>query len=135
MTPVTTEERNLDIVRRYFDALSRGEDVAATYYAPHAVQEEFPNRLLPNGAKRDLDAIRQAGERGRQSMASQTFQVLNAFASGDQVAAEALWAGTVRDDVGPLKSGTVMRARFAIFFELRDGLIVAQRNYDCFDPW
>jgi hypothetical protein len=26
-----------------------------------------------------------------------------------------------------------MRARFAQFFEFRDGLIVRQRNYDCFE--
>jgi ketosteroid isomerase-like protein len=135
MSHATREEQNLDVVRRYFDALSRGDDVAATYYAPDVVQDEFSNRFMPNGARRDLAAIRDAAERGKQTMASQTFEVLNAFASGNQVVAEARWSGTVRDDVGPLKAGTVMRARFAIFFELRDGLIVAQRNYDCFDPW
>ena len=32
-------------------------------------------------------------------------------------------------------AGSVMRARFAQFFEFRDGKIVAQRNYDCFYPW
>ena len=26
-------------------------------------------------------------------------------------------------------------AAHAVFFELRDGRIAAQRNYDCFDPW
>jgi hypothetical protein len=32
-------------------------------------------------------------------------------------------------------AGSVMRARFAQFFELRDGKIAKQRNYDCFYPW
>jgi ketosteroid isomerase-like protein len=32
-------------------------------------------------------------------------------------------------------AGGEMRAYFAVFFEFRDGKIVAQRNYDCFDPW
>jgi ketosteroid isomerase-like protein len=31
--------------------------------------------------------------------------------------------------------GDVMRAHFATFIEFRDGKIVAQRNYDCFEPW
>ena len=35
------------------------------FYAPDVVQEEFPNRLLPNGALRDLAALREAGEKGR----------------------------------------------------------------------
>jgi hypothetical protein len=26
-------------------------------------------------------------------------------------------------------------ARFAIFLTFRDGKIVRQHNYDCFDPW
>jgi hypothetical protein len=26
-------------------------------------------------------------------------------------------------------------ARFAVFMDFRDGRIVRQRNYDCFDPW
>jgi hypothetical protein len=28
-----------------------------------------------------------------------------------------------------------MRARFAVFLDYRDGMIVQQRNYDCFEPW
>jgi hypothetical protein len=35
----------------------------------------------------------------------------------------------------PGQSGGEMRARFAIFLELRDGRIVRQGNYDCFDPF
>ena len=135
MTPPSEETKNLEIVRRYFEALTRGDDVAETFYAPDVIQDEFPNRFMPNGARRDLEAIRQAGERGRRNMSSQVFEVLNAFASGNQVVAEALWSGTVRDGIGPIAAGTVMRARFAIFFEFHGGVIVAQRNYDCFEPW
>ena len=45
------------------------------------------------------------------------------------------WTGTLAVPVGALPVGGQMRARFAQFYELRDGKIVAQRNYDCFDPW
>lgn len=37
--------------------------------------------------------------------------------------------------LGTLKGGSEMRAHFATLLEFRDGKIVAQRNYDCFDPW
>ena len=37
--------------------------------------------------------------------------------------------------VGSLPAGGHMRARFAVFIELRDGKIASQRNYDCFDPY
>lgn len=32
-------------------------------------------------------------------------------------------------------AGQVLRARFGVFLDFRDGRIVRQRNYDCFDPW
>jgi ketosteroid isomerase-like protein len=48
---------------------------------------------------------------------------------------EVIWTGTVRDAAGPFAAGQALRARFALFMEFRDGRIVRQRNYDCFDPW
>jgi len=56
-------------------------------------------------------------------------------AAGNQVAVEARWASTLARAIGPIAAGTVMRARFGQFFEIRDGRIVKQRNYDCFDAW
>ena len=134
--PTSKEQANLELVRRYFTTLGR-TDVAddATFYAPDIIQEEFPNRFVPGGARRDLAAIREAAERGRAVMASQEFELVNAIASGDCVAVEARWSGTLAVDAGPIPAGTVMRAHFGVFFDLRDGKVVAQRNYDCFDPW
>ena len=51
------------------------------------------------------------------------------------VALEVLWTGTLAVPFGSLAVGDNMRAHFAVFIQLRDGKIVAQRNYDCFDPW
>jgi ketosteroid isomerase-like protein len=100
------------------------------------IQEEFPNAFLPEGARRRLDELRDAAARGRKVMASQTFEILNMVASGDTVVVEANWTGTLAVPLGEkTPAGSVMRARFAQFFELRDGKIVKQRNYDCFYPW
>jgi ketosteroid isomerase-like protein len=131
------EEQNLETVRAYFAAIERGvaADTLDTFYAPDVMQEEFPNRLMPNGARRDLQGIREAAARGRALMRSQQFEVLNVVANGATVVVEALWTGTVGTTAGHFAEGTIIRARFAMFFELRDGKITAQRNYDCFDPW
>jgi hypothetical protein len=37
--------------------------------------------------------------------------------------------------IGALAAGTEMTPHFAMFFELNEGKIVLQRNYDCFEPW
>ena len=68
-------------------------------------------------------------------MATQRYEVLNAVACGDQVALEVRWTGTLAVPFGNIPAGGQMRARFAVFLEFRDGKILRQRNYDCFEPW
>src|SRR5262249_31243793 len=42
----------IELTRSYFAALERGVtgDELAAFYGPEAVQEEYPNRLMPTGA-------------------------------------------------------------------------------------
>lgn len=136
--PATPRERkNLATVRRYFDALAAGVTgrTMAAFFTPDVIQEEFPNRFLVNGARRDLRGMLEAAQRGRGAITAQEFHLLDAVASGDKVVVEAQWSGTLSTAVKDIAAGTVMRARFAAFFEFRNGKIAAQRNYDCFDPW
>jgi hypothetical protein len=58
---------------------------------------------------------------------------VNAVASDQCVALEALWTGMLAVG-GALKPGDQLRARFAQFFEFKGGLIWRQRNCDGFDP-
>ena len=90
---------------------------------------------MPNGARRTLDDMLQGAERGQKVMSAQRYQVLSSMASGDRVALEVHWAGTLAIPLGSLAAGDEMRARFGVFLDFRDGRIAAQRNYDCFDPF
>jgi ketosteroid isomerase-like protein len=137
MVPATEEARNREVVQAYYAAIAQG---AASlewerWFARDVVQEEFPNRLLPDGARRDLRGLREAAERGAALMGHQEFRLLTLVASGSTVMVEAEWRGQVRRDAGPFAAGTELRTRFAQALELRDGKIVALRNYDCFYPW
>jgi ketosteroid isomerase-like protein len=129
--------RNLATARRYLAAIERGLDDAAfaEFYTPDALQEEFPNRLTPTGARRDLAGLREAAERGRRVLTAQRYEVCREVAAGDRVALEVLWTGTLATAVGSLPAGGTMRAHVAVFLDFRDGKIAAQRNYDCFEPW
>jgi ketosteroid isomerase-like protein len=133
----STGPSNMATARRYLDALERGSDgeELAAFFAPEVIQEEFPNRLVPSGARRDLAGLLEGRARGKQVMASERYDVRNALASGDRVALEVLWSGTLAVDLGTLPADGVMRAHFGVFLDFADGKIVAQRNYDCFDPW
>lgn len=132
-----TAEASLQVVRDYLAAIERGEpfEVVGRFFTDDVVQEEFPNRLVPNGATRDLAALADAAARGRNVVTAQKYEVLNAIADGNRVAIEARWTGTLAIPFGSIPAGGDLTARFGVFFELRDGRIAAQRNYDCFDPW
>ena len=122
---------------RYLQAVETGvigDDLAA-FFTPDVLQEEFPNRLLPSGARRDLAAILAGAERGQQVMLAQTYEILTIVCSGTTVALEVNWTGTLAVPLGTLPVGGQMKARFAVFLTYRDGAIAHQRNYDCFEPW
>ena len=86
-------------------------------------------------SRRDLAGLLEGRTRGKQGMRSERYEVRNALASGDRVALEVLWSGTLAIELGSLPAGGVMRAHFGVFLDYEDGKIVAQRNYDCFEPW
>lgn len=124
------------LARRFLAAVERGAtDEVAAMLAEDVIQEEFPNRLTPNGTRRDRAAIRAAGERGKTVMAAQRYEVLTAVAAGETVALELAWTGTLAVPLGSLPAGGEMRARFAFFIEFRGEKVSRMRNYDCFEPW
>ena len=96
MTAVT----NLELAKRYITALSSGvgADDFPNFFAPDVVHEEFPNQLLPNGAVRDLEAMKQARVRGQSLLSREEFEILGTVASGDHVALELSWRGTIAVD-------------------------------------
>jgi ketosteroid isomerase-like protein len=124
----------LRLAREYLESIGSAAGVLH-FFADDVIQVEFPNRLVPAGATRDLAALREAAERGRKVMTAQRLEVINAIASGEQVAVEAIWTGTLAVPIGSIPAGGEMHARFAIFLTYRDGKIVRQHNYDCFDPF
>jgi ketosteroid isomerase-like protein len=134
---MTTEESNLETARAYLAAVAGGAtgEALARWFTPDVVQEEFPNRLVPTGARRGLPELLDGAERGQQVLCAQTYEVLTDMASGERVALEVQWTGTLAIPLGELAVGDAMRARFGVFLDFRGGRIAAQRNYDCFDPF
>lgn len=124
-------------VRAFLTAIERDALVGdeARWFTEDVVQVEWPNKLAPNGATRDLAALRTAGERGRAIVERQWYEVTNLVSAGDRVAVEAIFRATFRMDVAGLAQGEVMTAHFAMFFEMRGGRIARHTSYDCFDAW
>lgn len=128
---------NVPTALRYLSAIEQraSADELARFCTDDVIQEEFPNLLTPAGARRDLAGMLDGHERGKHVIARQVYDVATAVEAGDLVVLEVRWSGTLARAVASLPAGAVMRARFAVFLQFRDGRIAAQRNYDCFEPW
>jgi ketosteroid isomerase-like protein len=137
MSTSTRDLANLDAARQYLAAIQQGAtgDALARFFAPDVVQEEFPNRVVPDGKRRNLAAMLEGAERGQKVLSAQRFEIRTAIATGDRVILEVLWVGTLAIPFGTIPAGGEMRTYSAMFLEFRDGKIAAQRNYDCFEPW
>lgn len=128
---------NLELARRYLAAIEAGAvgDDLRAFYSPDVEQIEFPNRLVPSGARRDLAALLDGAVRGQKVLREQRYEVSAAYADGDAVVLEVLWVGTLAIEIGSVPAGGEMRAHFCVVLEITDGRIVRQRNYDCFVPF
>jgi limonene-1,2-epoxide hydrolase len=134
---MTDSERNIETVREYMKALQDGEagDLLRRFFTPDVRQVEMPNLLNPRGQESDLKHILERSLQGKQILKWQRYEIVSAMAAKDRVAVEARWTGVLAVPVGKLAAGVEMRASFAMFFQLLDGRIAMQRNYDCFEPW
>ena len=95
---------------------------------------EHPNLVSPQGSRRDRSALLASFEAGRRLMGEQRLEDLEILPAGDYVVARAAWSGTLAVDAAPLRAGSTLRARLAMFFIVRDARVFRQENYDCYEP-
>jgi len=55
--------------------------------------------------------------------------------SGDKVVVETRWEGVLAVPLGTLKPGNTMVAHICMVFTVRDGRVIAQHNYDCYEDF
>ncbi|MGM9480181.1 nuclear transport factor 2 family protein [Roseateles sp. NT4] len=126
---------SLQVVRDFLATLQEGSRDAMRFLTDDVEQVELPNRLNPHGATSDKAELQRRTGLARQIIRRQRYDIVSELAQGDRVVIEARWSAELAVPMGSLDAGATMKARFAMFFELRDGLICRVRNYDCFDPW
>lgn len=133
----SSEHAHLTHVRRYFAALERSpsEQTLASFFTPGVRQREFPNRLVERGAARTLADMLEGNRRGQQVVQNQRYVIESALVDGDQVAVELHWTAELKVPLGRLAVGERLEAHCGVFFRFEGGLIAAQHNFDCFEPF
>jgi len=114
---------------------ARDRDALLNLYAENAVQIEHPNTLKPKGDRRAPAKMVEDLGRGKKILRSEHYEVLQAVASGDNVAMQVKWTGVVAIEIGALKPGDSMICESAIFLRFEGDRIVEQHNYDCFEDF
>src|ERR1700742_477975 len=105
------------------------------FYHPEVEHIEFPNAVTPATKVRDLAGLQEASEKGKALLQKETYAVKKIYVFENTAILEALWTGTLAIPLGNIPAGGNMQANFAQFFEFKEGKIIRQRNYDCFDPF
>lgn len=136
MQQVGLEARNMEVVRTYLGAVERLDvEAAAACLDPVIEQVERPNRLYKDGQVRGFEQVMRDLPRAAQVLQRQSYDVATVFASGEQVVVEARWEGIVNVPLGRLMPGDAMVAHIAMIFTVKDGKIVRQVNYDCYEDF
>jgi predicted ester cyclase len=130
---MSVQARNIESIRNYLRAIESGvgRDAWGVLRAWSGIYN--PNLLLPKGNRHELAGALEGAERGRKLMAGQKYLITHEMAEGEQVALEVEWKGTLAVPFGTLPAGSQMKAYCAMFLEFKEGKIVGQRNYDCFE--
>jgi ketosteroid isomerase-like protein len=126
---------NFDLARNYLEALSSAAppEEISRFFAPEAMDEEFPSRLLPKGIARGLDEILEARAQDLLRFNSQSHDLRGATGGGSQVALEVLFRGSLAVAWEGFSAGQELESRSAVFLKFQDGRIVRRRTYPCFE--
>jgi ketosteroid isomerase-like protein len=126
------------LVQRYLDLVA---DPTSDLAAIEAVLDpefrfiEHSNLMSPAGSERDRTIVLDSIPQGRMLLSSQRFEVHDHAVVGDtRVITRAFWEGRLAMGAGLLGIGSSLRADLAMFFDVRDGRIVRQENFDCYQP-
>jgi ketosteroid isomerase-like protein len=106
-----------------------------SFFTSDVVLEELPNRVVPLARGAAWLKHWRGRERGKKIMSRQIYKITRGMADQGRVALEVEWVGTLAAAFGTIPAGGQMKAFLAVFLDFRDGKIIKQRNYDCFEAW
>ena len=64
----------------------------------------------------------------------QSYDVHTVIEQDDRLAMQFTWHATLAADIAGMREGSQLTAHIAAFYEFRDGLILKQSSYDCYEP-
>ncbi|HEV2514622.1 MAG TPA: nuclear transport factor 2 family protein [Devosia sp.] len=130
------ESEAASVVREYIGAIERF-DVGAVrrLLHPDVVQIERPNKLYAKGQERGYAEMLRDLPRGANVLRRQSYPIAAMHEAGDTVIVETRWEGIVNVPIGSLQPGDAMVAHICMLITLKEGQVIRQVNYDCYDDF
>lgn len=125
-----------EYLRRMYRAIAasaQGDELAA-FFHPDAEQIEYPSLMRPDGHRRGLAEMREGAVAGARLLADQHYDVHTVIEDADSVAVQLTWTATTAADLGALPAGTALVSHVAALYLFREGLVLRQSSYDCYEP-
>ena len=125
-----------DLIRRLYLSISEGitAEGLSTFFHPDAEQVEYPSLLRPAGHRRPLEEMKAGAELGATMIKEQHYDVHRMLEDGEEVAVQLTWTATTAIPLGAMAAGSHLVSHVGAFYEFRDGLILRQSSYDCYEP-
>ena len=133
---MSVETGNIAVVREYIAAIERFDvEAVGRLLHPDVVQIERPNKLYAKGQTRGYAEMTRDLPRGAKVLRKQSYPIGAIFDAGDTVIVETRWEGIVNVPLGALTPGDAMVAHICMVITLKDGRIIRQVNYDCYEDF
>jgi ketosteroid isomerase-like protein len=138
---VTNEEVHISnqqaLVIELMQALESGVhgEQLRRFFHDDAEQIEYPSLVDPRVGRRGLDGMIAASELGAGMLTFQRYDVRRWIESEETVVCQAEWHAELAKDAGPLREGQRLHTHSILIFTFRDGKIIRQEAYDCYEPF
>ena len=100
-----------------------------------ARQLEYPSLVGPAVRERGVAEILAASIAGAGLLVGQHYDEVEAWEVDDRAIVRLTWTATVARSVGPFTAGQRLTSHIALFATVRDGRILHQASYDCYEPF
>ena len=123
------------VVLCFLEAVADGHAAGEleSFLHPDFRQRELPSLVKPWVAERGRAETVLGAEAGRRLLAGQRYDVDEVVECGERVILQLRWTGVLRTPFQGLEAGDELHAHVALFATVRDGLIVHQSSYDCYE--
>ena len=128
----------IDLIRKYYSLIEDFNSDKNEYeqiYDNDIKTIDYPNLVSPKGQMRTLEELFSGMENGKKILNWQKFEINTYNELNEKLVVESKWKGEVALDIGKLKKGQILIANICTIFEFKDGKIIQQTNYDCYEAF